>query len=303
MRHRVATYLPLDEWGGVAIAVTSLDNAGVSRLSHTLALFLVVVFLGSLGQAQNKKAVEFRDPLNRFSLVAPAGWMVRPLGNSVQIAREDAYVSVMVFDHANDARETVDTLGQNIGKKWKNFQSMGNSSDTLSGRPAEIATFSGTNSQGTEAVLQLQCVLAGGTAYVLVVSAPKPQFPQRALADIVRSFTLLGGTPATRVEKPTLGADLTDLSPEDAASYGLSEPAGALVVNLAENGPAQTAGLKLHDLILKADGQAIDSAASLEQVITAHKAGDEFLLEFLRIGDDDKPAKDTVKVKVGKSSP
>jgi S1-C subfamily serine protease len=266
-----------------------------------LALFLGVTFLVSLAEAQNKKPVEFRDPLNRFSLIAPAGWMVRPLGNSVQISREDAYVSVIVFDHANDARETVDTLGQNIGRKWKNFQSVGNSSDTLSGRPAEIATFSGTNSQGTDAVLQLQCVLAGDTAYVLVVSAPKPQFPQKALADIVRSFTLLGGSPATRVEKPTLGADLTDLSVDDAASYGLSEPAGALVLNLAENGPAQKVGLKLHDLILTANGQAIDSAASLEQVITTHRAGDELMLEIVRIGEDDKPAKQTVKVKLGNS--
>jgi hypothetical protein len=253
----------------------------------------------TLAQAVSKNAAEYRDPQNRFSLSAPRGWKVRALGDSVQVVREDSYVSVIVFDHTTDARETINTLSQNIGKKWKNFQSAGATEAALAGRSAQIATFSGTNPQGIEAVLQLQCVVSGQTAYVLVISAPKPQFPQQGLAEIARSFTLLSGTPISGDAKPTLGMDLADLSADDATSYGLSEPAGAMVINLAESGPAQSAGVRLHDVVIAADGQTIDSPATLEQAITAHKPGDQLTLELVRLGEHGKLLHTTVHATIG----
>jgi hypothetical protein len=286
----------------LAVRRRSPDNEKVSCSRKWRWVSIAVLLAAALSHAESKKPAEYRDPQNRFSLAAPKGWKLRPLGDSVQVVREDSYVSVIVFDHSNDARETIDTLSQNIGKKWRNFQSAGTGEATLSGCPAEMATFSGTNPQGIDAVLQLQCVVSGNTAYVVVISAPKSQFAQESLADIVSSFTLLGGAPVSRDEKPTLGVELTDLSADDATLYGLGEPSGALVINLAENGPAQLAGVKLHDVVIAANGQAIDSAASLEQAVTTRKPGDELILEVVRIGEDGKRVRETLRARIGSES-
>lgn len=253
--------------------------------------------------SESGKTVEYHDPQDRFSLQAPKGWKVQPLGDSVQIVRENSYVSVVVLEHSTDAKETIQSLSQSIGKQWKNFQSAGESATTLSGQSAVLATFSGTNPQKLEAVLQLQCVVSGGTAYVLLISAPKGQFPQPALTDIVHSFTLEKGTAAASAQKPamkpTLGLELTDLSQDDAGSYGLKEASGALVIGVRENGPAQKAGVKLHDLIVAADGKTVDSAATMDQTITSHKPGDAISLDLVRVGEGGKPQRETIRVEVG----
>src|SRR6202161_4888388 len=64
-----------------------------------------------------------------------------------------------------------------------------------------------------------------------------------------------GGTAAKR---PWLGARLQAVTPEIAETIGLRRPTGALVANVVPASPAARAGLKLSDLIVAIEGQAVD---------------------------------------------
>lgn len=226
----------------------------------------------------------YRDPQDRFTLQVPTGWKLRPLGDSVQVVRGDAYVSVMIFDHDSDAESLVRSLSRQISSKWKQSEEISYGTSSVAGLSATSAAFSGINPQGVEAVLQMAGTSAKGTAYVLVMSSPKSdlQKVRAILGQIAASFRLLSGTTEKKESHPTLGIEVTDLSPEDAKAYGLAEPSGAMVVQVAEGGPAQKAGVQLHDLVIACGGQAIDSAAMLQQVIGTHKSGEELTLEIVR---------------------
>ena len=56
------------------------------------------------------------------------------------------------------------------------------------------------------------------------------------------------------VKRPWLGAKLQEVTPEIAESLGLKRPSGALVANVAADGPAAKAGIKTGDLIVTVDG-------------------------------------------------
>ncbi len=73
----------------------------------------------------------------------------------------------------------------------------------------------------------------------------------------VVSAALHGGK---SVKRPWLGATLQNVSKEIADNLGLDRPTGALVVEVALNGPAASAGLKRGDVIAAIDGQSVDDA-------------------------------------------
>jgi hypothetical protein len=252
----------------------------------------------TLAPASEPSDLTYRDPAGRFVITVPAGWKIRPLGDSVQIVRGDAYASVLLFDHTSDVSALLDQLGHNMGKKWRRFEPLGRGESTLAGQKASTASFSGENAQGQQAMLQLSGVSSNNTAYVLVIGAPKSDLPkvQGTLTQIEHSFSLLGmGSPAGKEPNPSLGLEVTDLTSEDAAGYGLSDTSGALVVSMADNGPAEKAGVHLHDLIIAVAGQNIDSTAMLQQLLRSHKAGDLLDIEVLRLEENGKVEHKTLK--------
>jgi len=60
---------------------------------------------------------------------------------------------------------------------------------------------------------------------------------------------------------------------EIAASMGLQEPVGALVASVAPGGPADVAGLKPSDIILKFDGQPVETMRSLPKAVASTPIG------------------------------
>src|SRR5580693_9344590 len=60
------------------------------------------------------------------------------------------------------------------------------------------------------------------------------------------------------VKRPWLGAKLQEVTPEIAESLGLKRPSGALVANVAADGPAAKAGIKTGDLIVTVDGVEVE---------------------------------------------
>lgn len=270
----------------------------------TLPQYILILLAGSfLLHATQDQTKSYRDPVARFTVTAPSGWKMQPLGDGVQIVRGDDYASVMIFEHSPDAKAVIDDVAAHIGKKWRRFEMVKNGNSTLSGRPSAFESFSGVNPEGVEAELKLECVVADGVAYVLVSGYPlkdaaKAQDP---LNQIQHSFALLQhraeSTPAPSA--PTVGIEATDLTPEDATMYHLDHPTGALVIDLNQSGPAAKSGLQLHDVILAIDGTALDGAAMLERVIASHKPGDVIEVQLCRMENESKIVSKTLNVTLG----
>ncbi len=87
---------------------------------------------------------------------------------------------------------------------------------------------------------------------------------------VVVNSALRGG----KVERPWLGADLQDLTPDIARAMGLDRPIGALVETVTDGGPAAKAGLKPGDIITAVDGRdASDPQAVLYRFATKGVGG------------------------------
>ena len=64
--------------------------------------------------------------------------------------------------------------------------------------------------------------------------------------------------------------------------FGLQEGVGILIRSVEKNGPAEKAGLKVGDLIVKADGKRVESNDEFVKCIQNKKMGDTITLEILR---------------------
>jgi len=93
-----------------------------------------------------------------------------------------------------------------------------------------------------------------------------------------------GGNAA--VKRPWLGAKLQEVTPEIAESLGLKRPSGALVANLATEGPAARAGLKTGDLIVSIDGTTVDDPNAFDYRFATKPLGGTAQIGFLRQGKE-----------------
>jgi Do/DeqQ family serine protease len=91
-----------------------------------------------------------------------------------------------------------------------------------------------------------------------------------------------GGSGA--VKRPWLGAKLQEITPDIADSLGLQRPAGALVANVAANGPAAKAGLKAGDLIVSVDGATVDDPNAFDYRFATKPIGGTAQIGIVRQG-------------------
>ena len=88
-----------------------------------------------------------------------------------------------------------------------------------------------------------------------------------------------------KVSRGWLGVVIQEVNKDLAESFGLERPAGALVAQVMDSGPAAKGGLKVGDVILSVNGQAIDMSGDLPHLIGAMKPGSKAKLEVVRDGD------------------
>lgn len=87
------------------------------------------------------------------------------------------------------------------------------------------------------------------------------------------------------VERGYLGVQIVTLSSEAAAALGLPENTkGAYVGDVTAGGPADKAGMKVEDIVVSVNGEAIDSSTELTRRVARAKVGDTLRLEVLRDG-------------------
>ncbi|KTT50191.1 serine peptidase [Pseudomonas oryzihabitans] len=97
-----------------------------------------------------------------------------------------------------------------------------------------------------------------------------------------------------KVSRGWLGVVIQEVDKGLAESFGLDRPAGALVAQVLDNGPAAKGGIKVGDVILSVNGQKIEESADLPHLIGNLKPGAKADMEIIRDGK-----RQTLNVTVG----
>ncbi len=81
-----------------------------------------------------------------------------------------------------------------------------------------------------------------------------------------------------------LGVQMTELTPELRAHFGVPEDAGVMVSKVVDDSPASRAGVQVGDIISAVDGEAVGSAGALARAIRGREDGEAATLEIWRDG-------------------
>ena len=96
------------------------------------------------------------------------------------------------------------------------------------------------------------------------------------------------------VRRPRLGVQIADVDPADAEVYGLDRPVGVEVVRVEPDGPGARGGLRLGDVIVGVDGEAVETTSRLMELLARRQPGEEVALDVVRYGERTR-----VKVELG----
>jgi serine protease Do len=87
-----------------------------------------------------------------------------------------------------------------------------------------------------------------------------------------------------KVTRGRIGVSIQEVTRELADSFGLAKPSGALISGVEKNGPADKAGVKASDVILKFDGKVVAKSADLPRIVAATKPGSKAMVQLWRKG-------------------
>jgi serine protease Do len=125
-------------------------------------------------------------------------------------------------------------------------------------------------------------VIAGGIAYAQQAAAPEAllETQEPATTEAPRAFTFLmdGGV--------FLGVSVEDISKENMNRYGMREVRGVGVTQVVKDSPAEKAGLKKDDVILRFDGESVTSARKLTRLVSEASADQTVRLTISRGGSE-----------------
>jgi serine protease Do len=99
-----------------------------------------------------------------------------------------------------------------------------------------------------------------------------------------------------KVSRGRIGVMIQEVTKELAESFGLSDSTGALVVSVEKGGPADQAGIKPRDIILKFDEKEVATSTDLPRIVGNTKPKSKVSIEVWRDG-----TVKTVKVEVGET--
>ena len=89
-------------------------------------------------------------------------------------------------------------------------------------------------------------------------------------------------------ERPFVGAQFEEVTPQIAESLGMARPSGALVSSVDPDGPCDKAGLRPGDVILSLNGKAIEHVDALGYRLATLSIGTRAALDILSQGDERK---------------
>ncbi len=104
------------------------------------------------------------------------------------------------------------------------------------------------------------------------------------MASRISSQIVKGG----KVERPYIGITMQPLTDELAEHFGLKDKAGAVVMQLVKDGPAEKAGLKAMDIIRKIDGKLMKNTGDVQKYVLSQEVGKEIVLDIYRNGKSEQ---------------
>ena len=84
------------------------------------------------------------------------------------------------------------------------------------------------------------------------------------------------------VQRGLLGVTITEITPVLLDQYALDDTAGAFVTNVSPGSAAESAGLRIGDVIIAVDGRLVDGPDALRNLIGLHRPGESVSVEYIR---------------------
>jgi len=134
--------------------------------------------------------------------------------------------------------------------------------------------------------LPIALLLAASSTSLLAASDETPE--KKDMTIVVAGDKLSDGdepfvwTFPGRAGQARLGVRLLEMTPELRAHYGAPRDAGVLVAGVEKGSPAEKAGLRAGDIITRAGGEHVESAADLSRAVRHAKTGDSLKLDISR---------------------
>ncbi len=89
-----------------------------------------------------------------------------------------------------------------------------------------------------------------------------------------------------KVVRGYLGVNIQEVTPDIAKSFDLASAKGALVSDVAEDSPAERAGLTQGDVIVGYQGKAVEDGAALQRLVTGTPVGSKATITVVRQGKE-----------------
>lgn len=83
-----------------------------------------------------------------------------------------------------------------------------------------------------------------------------------------------------------LGISMTNVSASNAAQYGWAVNEGAYVSGVTSGGPAEKAGIKVGDIIVKIEGEKVSTTSDVLLSVRKHNPGDQISITVNRSGEE-----------------
>lgn len=82
--------------------------------------------------------------------------------------------------------------------------------------------------------------------------------------------------------RPILGVQLYEINDDLAKYFGVKAGEGVLILDVAKNSPAEKAGLKSGDVIVKIDNESVATPKDVQEIISEFEEDDQVTLEIVR---------------------
>jgi serine protease DegQ len=96
------------------------------------------------------------------------------------------------------------------------------------------------------------------------------------------------------VTRGYIGVEQQNITEELATAFDLPQKDGVIIAGIVKDGPADKAGLKVGDILLKLDGQKISDTTQMLNLIAAYAPGEKKSVELLRDGKNE-----TLSIEIG----
>ena len=87
-----------------------------------------------------------------------------------------------------------------------------------------------------------------------------------------------------KVTRGRIGVSIEEVTSEKAESFGMGQAQGALISSVEKDGPADKAGVRFGDVVLKFNGKAVVTSGDLPKMVRTARPGSKAVIEVWRNG-------------------